>query len=380
MRIVREHRADYAKRSVGLVRNLIVGYLILLTVVLVATKGRPYGSPIDQLDGFAFAAQYFVLAVSFALTHSRHWPRIHHPVGTLVVLIAAIGSLIPYRTAAQGIYDSQFVATAAVAILGMFSLARLPWTWCMGAATIVAGYAIWFVYRVRPLPEGSTPIVSWSFAYLLGFIACRIGENADAQLYEARAAVDRLLDSVYPKPVADRLRSGEREIADEIPEAAILMLDLANFSAYSKTRTAAEVVVELNRLFGAFDRLADEYGITKIKTSGDLYMAVATGPQAAAQMARFAIALKEEGGSTWSFRIGIHWGSIVAGVVGDLRSLYDVWGDAVNTAARLEQTAEIGRIQVSEAFAKRVEGFEFEDRGEVELKGIGPVRAFWLAP
>lgn len=376
---MREHRADYARRSVGLVRNLIVGYLVLLSVVLIATKGRPYGAPIDHVDGIAFAAQYIVLVLSYGLTYTRVWPRIHHPIGTLVVLIAALGSLIPYRTAAPGVYASQFVATAAVAILGLFSLARLPWSWGAGAASIVTGYSLWFAYYVRPLPPGSTPIISWAFAYILGFIACRIGENADAQLYEARAAVDRLLDSVYPKAVADRLRSGEREIADEIPEAAILMLDLANFSAYSKSRPASEVVVELNRLFGAFDQLADQFGVTKIKTSGDLYMAVSTGADAAARMASFALALQKVGGAAWSFRIGIHWGSIVAGVVGDLRSLYDVWGDAVNTAARLEQSSEIGRIQVSEAFARRAGDLHFDERGKIELKGIGSVRTFWLS-
>lgn len=373
-----EHRADYAQRNIGLVRTLIFAYMVLLTLVIALTRGRPYGEALDQIDYTAFAVQYLVLASCYGLTFTRIWPRVHHPAGTLVVLIVGIGSLIPYRTASAGIYESQFVATSSIAILGMFALARLPWNWVVAAASIVTAYAAWFVYKVRPLPAGSTPWVSWAFAYMLGFIVCRMGERSDEQLFAARAKVDALLDSVYPKSVADRLRAGERKIADEIPEAAVMMLDLANFSEYSRERSAAVVVEELNRLFGIFDERAEEFKVTKIKTSGDLYMAIATGEDAAPRLARFALAVADEARKSWNFRIGLHVGSVVAGVVGDLRSLYDVWGTAVNTAARLEQTGERGRIQISEEFAERIPGFQLEERGMVELKGIGSKRTFWL--
>jgi adenylate cyclase len=187
------------------------------------------------------------------------------------------------------------------------------------------------------------------------------------------------LDSVYPKPVADRLRTGERVIADEIDEAAIMMLDIVNFSAYSSGRAAAAVVRDLNHLYGLFDSLAESHGITKIKTSGDLYMAISTGPDAAERMARYALALVDRAAAQWSFRIGLNIGSAAAGVVGETRSLYDVWGDAVNLAARMEQTGERGKIQVSPYLAKRLgDNFVLENRGEVEVKGQGSMCPSWL--
>lgn len=372
------YRADYTLRSVALVRTIVSVYGILLAIVIVATGFRPYGAPLAGVDYAAIAAQYLTLGAVFGLTYSASWPKIHHPAGTISVVIIAVGTLIPYRSASEGIYITQFVASSSIAIFGVFALSRLPWSWAAAAGVVVTVVAAVFVYRIRPLPDGSAPWISWTFAFMLGLAVNRMGEGADQRLFEARAAVDRLLDSVYPKPVADRLRKGESSIADEIAEASVLMLDLANFTQYSAGRSAAEVVKDLNELFSLFDRLADEQGVVKIKTSGDLYMATTTGDAHAARMARFALALLAAP-TTFELRIGLHCGSLVAGVVGQSRSLYDIWGDTVNTAARMEQTGERGRIQVSARFAECLgEGFPVEPRGAITIKGKGEMETFWL--
>lgn len=376
---MKAHRADYVIRSLGLIRLLILAFAGMLTAVLVLSGGRPYGAPLDRLDYWTYAVQYLTMAGVYAFTFSPVWPRIHHPVGTAAVLILALGSLMPYRTASESFYITQFVATSAIAIFGIFALVRLPWSWAGSAALIVVGYSAYFVYVIRPMPEGSMPWVSWAFALLMGFVVCRKGEQSDQKLFEAREAVDRLLNSVYPKEVADRLRTGKPVIADQIPEASVMMLDIIGFSAYSASRSAAEVVSDLNELYGILDRLAHEFEIIKIKTSGDLYMAIATGDNSPERMARFALAVVDKASNKWNFRIGLNVGSVAAGVVGESRSLYDVWGDTVNLASRMEQTGMCARVQVSPAFAQKLGNkFQLEERGEIEVKGLGAMCPCWL--
>jgi len=363
----------------GLIRLLILAFAGMISVVLVLSEGQPYGAPLDRIDYWTYGVQYLTLAIVYGLTFSPIWPKIHHPIGSMAVLILALGSLMPYRTASESFYQTQFIATSAIAIFGIFALVRLPWTWASACALVVVAYSAYFVESIRPLPDGAMPWVSWAFAVLMGIVVCRKGEQTDQKLFEARMAVDRLLDSVYPKPVADRLRAGESVVADQIADAAVMMLDLVGFSKYSSDRPAPEVVRDLNDLYSLMDRLAIECHVTKIKTSGDLYMAIATGPKAADNLACFSLRVLEQAGEKWRFRIGLHLGHVAAGVVGDTRSLYDVWGNAVNLAARMEQTGSEGRIQVSAEFAERLDpSFVLEDRGEVEVKNLGRVRAAWL--
>lgn len=378
---MKAHREDYAIRSLGLVRLLILAFGGLLAAIIILTGGQPYGAPMDATDIWNCTLQFVVLLTVLGLTYSPKWGRIHHLVGSVSVTLLAIGTLLPYRNAAEAFYETQFVATSSIAIFAIFGMVRLPWTWAAGAASVVVAFSAYFVAVLRPLPDGAQPWISWAFAFLLGFVVCRKGAQTDQQLFVARQAVDELLDSVYPKPVADRLRRGERVIADEIDEAAIMMLDIVNFSGFASGRPAAEVVRDLNDLYGLFDSLAEIHAVTKIKTSGDLYMAVATGDDAASRMAGYALSLVEQTAGRWSFRIGLHIGGVAAGVVGETRSLYDVWGDAVNLAARMEQTGEPGRVQVSPQFADRLATtFGLEARGEIEVKGQGKMCPCWLTP
>ena len=210
-------------------------------------------------------------------------------------------------------------------------------------------------------------------------------------LDQERARSQSLLRNVLPQRVIDRLDAGEERIADRHDDAAVLFGDLVDFTRISATLPPAELVEELNELFRGFDAICDAVGIEKIKTVGDAYLAVGgLGPNgggdaaaravadAALQMLALVDAHPHER-AAWRIRIGLHSGPIVAGVVGSSKFAYDVWGDTVNTASRLQSTSEPSRIQVSAEIAERLrEAFAFEPRGSVALKGKGETETFWL--
>lgn len=218
-------------------------------------------------------------------------------------------------------------------------------------------------------------------------------------LEEERAKSQRLLLNVLPQRIIDRLASGETLIADGHENVTVLFSDIVGFTTISSELAPAALVAELNELFSGFDAICDATGVDKIKTVGDAYLAVGGldaavgGPdtgqdlaggageiaiaETALRMQAFVVDRANTGG--WQIRIGIHAGPIVAGVVGTSKFAYDVWGDTVNTASRLETTSEAGRIHVSADLARRLEsGFVVERRGMIDLKGKGAVETCWL--
>jgi adenylate cyclase len=204
-----------------------------------------------------------------------------------------------------------------------------------------------------------------------------------------RAKSQRLLLNVLPQRVVDRLEAGETLIADGYDDITVLFSDVVGFTTIAAALEPAVLVRALNELFSEFDAICEATRVDKIKTVGDAYLAVGgldgDGPggeraiaEAALRFSRFAADRAATDG--WQIRIGIHAGPIVAGVVGTAKFAYDVWGDTVNTASRLETTSEPGRIQVSAELAGRLDaaGYVVEPRGIVELKGKGPTQTCWL--
>ena len=197
-----------------------------------------------------------------------------------------------------------------------------------------------------------------------------------------RARSQRLLLNVLPQRIIDRLNAGEARIADRHEDVTVLFSDFVGFTAISAALAPAVLVDELNALFQAFDAICDANGVEKIKTVGDAYLAVGgldgspvAGAVAIAETALGmldAVERRTDAAADWRIRIGINMGPIVAGIVGSSKFAYDVWGDTVNVASRLESTAEPGRIHVAAELADRLaDRFIFEPRGEVDLKGKG---------
>jgi len=215
-------------------------------------------------------------------------------------------------------------------------------------------------------------------------------QAAFAQLRAEKETTEKLLLNILPKSIIPRMHSGETPIADRFHDVTILFSDIVGFTGMSMRRSPSDVVALLNAIFSAIDRLALQYGIEKIKTIGDAYMAVAglpeprdDHPQAIARLAlamRKAISeIAQQYDEDLRIRIGFHTGNVVAGVIGTHKFAYDIWGDTVNTASAMESRGIANEIQVSQAsFMRLSDQFVFERRGMIELKGNQQMETYLL--
>ena len=214
----------------------------------------------------------------------------------------------------------------------------------------------------------------------------RLLDRLMGELEVEQARSHSLLRNVLPQPIIDRLNAGEQLIADRYEDVAVVFSDFVGFTEISARLPVATLVAALNGLFSAFDASCAALGVEKIETIGDAYMAAAGLPgtradhvHAAADLTLAMRAAVQAAGAPWQVRIGLHAGPVVAGVIGTSKFVYDLWGDAVNVASRLETAALPGRIQVSATVADALgDAFELEPRGAIELKGKGSMQAYFL--
>jgi len=209
-----------------------------------------------------------------------------------------------------------------------------------------------------------------------------------ADLERERERSERLLRNMLPEVIARRMKDGET-IADT-HEAAVLFADIKGFTALASMRTAGVVVAMLDRIFREFDTIVQRHGLEKIKTIGDSYMAAAGLPlaqadhvdravQAGLDMVAVMPSLREELGASVDVRVGVHAGPVVAGVIGTQKYAYDIWGDTVNVASRMESHGVPGRVQVSDDVRGLLgERYRVEDRGAIEIKGRGSMRTWFV--
>ena len=201
---------------------------------------------------------------------------------------------------------------------------------------------------------------------------------------------EKLLLNILPRPIATRLKGGEKLIADSHQAVTVLFMDLVGFTKLSRTTTAEKLVKMLNAIFSTFDLLVERSGLEKIKTIGDSYMLVSGAPkaredhaQAAADLALAMIdalaKINRVNQTDLQARIGLNSGPVVAGVIGIRKFTYDLWGDTVNFASRMESSGIAGRVHCSAATAELLQtDFELEDRGPIEVKGIGQTHTFFI--
>jgi len=245
---------------------------------------------------------------------------------------------------------------------------------------------VWFTSTMLALniAVGGTIV----FTLLAVFASQR--RDALAALRQEQEKSENLLLNILPRSIADKLKAETQPIADHFGSASILFADVADFTPWSERLPPAEVVGYLDRLFSCFDELAERYRLEKIKTIGDCYMVAAGVPiprpdhaRALALMALDMLATmrSDEGVAHLGheLRVGINSGPVVAGVIGRKRFLYDLWGDAVNTASRMESHGTPGRIQITRAtYELLADEFECEPRGTIAVKGKGEVEVWYL--
>lgn len=248
------------------------------------------------------------------------------------------------------------------------------------------GSKIWILENVRAIYAADGSLLNYEGS------VHDIGDRkiAEAELRQQRFLSERLLLNVLPQLIAERLKRGEKTIADSFSEVSVLFADIVNFTPLSSRIPPKELVNLLNSIFSIFDSLADRHKLEKIKTIGDAYMVVGGLPKPRVDhleaIANMALDMQQEisqfltpDHQPITLRIGIHTGPVVAGVIGRRKSVYDLWGDTVNISSRMESQGEAGYIQVTQTVYDRLkENYLLQKRGSIAVKGKGLMTTYWL--
>jgi guanylate cyclase len=375
--------------------------LLVLVCVLILPIALLWGALYLALGVWSgvVAWLYFTISVGaiaiYSRTHDVEWLL---RVQLLNILLAPTVSMA---------FVGGFVESGAVGLWGIlaplgalvFSGARsgVRWFVAFAAVFLVSGTVGELTGSASPLPHWFEALmialnvtVAGAVVFMLLVLFVRQREEALAALQVEQNRAENLLLNILPRSIADRLKADSATIADQFVAASILFADIVDFTPLSERLPPGEVVGVLDHLFTHFDLLAERYGVEKIKTIGDCYMVAAGVPTPrsdhARVMALMALDMHEAmrsqdavGHLGLELRIGINSGPVVAGVIGRKRFLYDLWGDAVNMASRMESQGTPGRIQVTRAtYELLADEFLLEPRGTVPIKGKGDVETWYL--
>jgi class 3 adenylate cyclase len=387
------------RKAVLVLSSTMMASLAFVWIATYATLGLWVSAAIPFAYQVASAASIY----TFARTHRYRLFRSSQLLMSLVLPFALQWSL-------GGFEASSAVCLWAItspfgALLFLGPRQAVPWFAAFVGLVVVSG-AIDFALAASPadIPQGVVVAffvlntlgpAATAYALLQYFVRARERALSDlAREHHAlgleRAKSERLLLNVLPEPVAARLKEGEGVIADDFPAVTVLFADIVHFTPLSERLSASEVVSLLDSVFARWDALGADHGVEKIKTIGDAYMVAGGIPLArddhAEAIAEMALGMARElagnsagAGVPLELRIGIDTGPVVAGVIGRSKFSYDLWGDTVNTASRMESHAEPGTIQVTERVYERLRyRYEFRERGTIDVKGKGPMRCFVL--
>jgi adenylate cyclase len=374
---------------------VLISVLILPVAALWGALYLSFGSPVGVVPFVYFS---ILLGAIILFSRTRDFPSLLR-VGQVDILLAPTLSMIPLGgfLGAGGVGLWGILAPLAALV---FSDVRSAIRWYVAFLVVFLGSGIagqvvgpiweplpgWFTSTMLALNIAVGGIIV--FTLLAVFASQRRDALAALRLEQAKA--ENLLLNILPRSIADKLKAQTQPIADQFGSASILFADVVDFTPWSERLPPAEVVGYLDHLFSHFDGLADRYGLEKIKTIGDCYMVAAGVPTPRSDHARalalMALDMLDAMGSDapmghlgLDLRIGINSGPVVAGVIGRKRFLYDLWGDAVNTASRMESHGTPKRIQITRSTYELLgDEFECEPRGTIVVKGKGEVEAWYL--
>ena len=372
------------KAALTLAASLITG----LAVIWVGTY-LVLGLPVSAAIPFAYQVASVASLIYFA--RSKSYRVLRFSQATMMTLLPFLLQWSLGGYVASSVV-SLWALVAAVGTMFFFTAAgSFPWFGLFLGLTAVSGLLDPIVSaNAAPIPD---PIRTAFFVLNVSGVSLTVYvllQYAVRARDDAFARSEGLLLNVLPRSIAHRLKREPGVIADAHDEVTVLFADVVGFTPFTERTEPARVVGVLDEIFKAFDELAEQHGLEKIKTIGDAYM-VAAGlpeprPDHAQAMAEMAMDMHEAVarvcgplGLDVSIRIGFESGPVIAGVIGRHKFIYDLWGDTVNTASRLESHGLPGRIQVGEAaYGLLCDRYDFEDRGEIELKGKGLKRAYLL--
>jgi adenylate cyclase len=371
---------------------VLISVLILPISLLWGGLYLALGAPSGLLAFVYFAVSLGAIAV-FIRTHDF---GLLLRIELLDILLAPNLSMIPL---------GGFITSTGVGVWGILApmgalvfggvRAGIRWYIAFLAVFLGSGVAGEVLGNISPLPAWFTTTmlalniaVGGTMVFTLLAIFAKQRQDALSALQIAQDRAENLLLNVLPRSIADRLKLDSHTIADQFSSASILFADVVDFTPKSEHLAPAEVVGLLDHLFSHFDALADQYGLEKIKTIGDAYMVAAGVPLPRPDHARALVLMAldmieamrssdDVGHLGLELRIGINSGPVVAGVIGRKRFLYDLWGDAVNTASRMESQGTPGRIQITRATYELLgDEFECEPKGTIAVKGKGEMEVW----
>jgi len=374
---------------------VLISTLILPVSFLWSVLYLVFGSPV----GWVPLGYFLVLLGSLVVFSRTRDFETFLRVGQVAIMLAPTLSMIPL---------GGFLGAGGVGLWGIlaplgalvFNDVRSATRWYAAWLAVFLGSGLTgdLIGRIGPaVPRwftstmlGLNVAVGGTIVFTLLAVFARQRTDALIALRDEQAKAENLLLNILPRSIADRLKAETRTIADQFSSASILFADVVDFTPLAERLPPAEVVGVLDHLFSHFDLLAERHGLEKIKTIGDCYMAAAgvpsPRPDHAAALALMALDMQAAMSSVdeiaclgLELRVGINSGPVVAGVIGRKRFLYDLWGDAVNVASRMESHGTSGRIQITRATKELLEDkFVCEPRGTIALKGKGEMEAWYL--
>ncbi|MGH2429098.1 MAG: adenylate/guanylate cyclase domain-containing protein [Candidatus Limnocylindria bacterium] len=368
--------------------GVVAGYILVLGPLQlpILAQGLP-------LSWFVAATMPLVSALNlFVLARTRSFDRY---VKVLVVMVLLFPAVIEISLGGLGGASAAIVFAFLGPVFALLALGpRRATAWFVAFMVVLIGVVLIDPLVSSRIPPQPYPLrLVWYVANLavpLGITFAML-RYTDVRRRHAEARSQDLLTNAIPVSIATRLKHGEERIAESYPETTVLFADLAGFTPWVRETDPARVVGFLDDLFTRFDQLAAQCGVEKIKTIGDAYMAVAGAPEPRPKHASAAIGLargmlaalaeaREQSRVPLQLRIGLASGPVVGGVIGQQRILFDLWGDTVNTADRMQSSGVPGRIQVAPSTRELLrDSFRFEEREPVEVKGLGPMTTYLLA-
>jgi guanylate cyclase len=343
------------------------------------------------LGGFmAFVALSLILNLIFVL-NTRHFAAFVNITLVITLLVPLI-----VQTMLGGFARSGFVALwSMMAIMGALNILdrrqALGWLLAYSILVFIAGLLEPIVSQLaQGIPDIIRTIIFVWNGIIIGALIFLTFRYLTDELNTARSRANDLLLNILPKDIADILKVESRTIADQYDSASVMFADFVGFTPLTAQMSPTGIVMLLNEIYSYFDTLVEKYGVEKIRTIGDNYMVASGVPrprvdhaQALAYMALdmqdYVSNLPPRDGKSLNFRIGINSGSLVAGVIGNKKFSYDVWGDAVNIASRMESHSEPGKIQITQNTLELLdEQFICQPRGSVTIKGKGEMETWFL--